>query len=79
MPKLAKRNTIAPDLLAKWDQMIVLLKRHEENHGAHGIAAAKELVAKGCNGGNAIVDKWVKEDKAYDRRTAHGRKEGIKF
>ncbi len=79
MPKLADRTALAPDLLANWDDMIVLLKRHEETHGGHGIAAAKELVANDCRNANGIVTKWANEDKAYDKRTAHGRKEGIKF
>ncbi len=79
MPKLAKRNKGPANVLKKWDAMVTKLKAHERNHGKNGISAAKEIEAAKCNGGNAILKKWNKQDRLYDKKTNHGKKEGVVF
>lgn len=79
MPKHTQRAAMATSTRAAWDQMIAALKSHEEQHGAHGINAARELVRNGCRNGNRIVAKWAEQDRIYDRQTGHGRSEGVIF
>lgn len=79
MPKHTKRGAMPPHIRAAWDRMIAALRAHEEQHGAHGINAAHELVRNGCRNGNAIVAKWAEQDRIYDRLTGHGRSEGVVF
>lgn len=79
MPQHTNRNAMPANIRAEWDNMIAALKAHEEQHGAHGINAARELVQKGCRNGDAIVAKWSEQDRLYDRRTGHGRTEGVVF
>jgi len=73
---------VAPDGMAdldraKWEAMIAVLEQHERNHGAHGLAAAKEVKAANCVGTWRIIRKWAEQDRIYDRQTDHGRKEGV--
>lgn len=79
MPRHTRRGAMPVNIRTEWDQMIAALKSHEEQHGAHGVSAAKELVRQGCRNGNAIVQKWAEQDRIYDRRTGHGRTEGVTF
>ncbi|MEM1274835.1 MAG: DUF922 domain-containing protein [Pseudomonadota bacterium] len=79
MPKHTRRGAMPANIRAEWDKMIAALMAHEEQHGAHGRNAARELVQKRCRNGNAIVQKWAEQDRIYDRVTDHGRTEGVTF
>lgn len=79
MPKLMNADTLPAPVKSQWDTMYAALKAHEETHGAHGLQAAQELERQQCKNGNAIIDKWAAEDRAYDRRSNHGANEGIRF
>ena len=79
MPKHTRRGAMPAKIRVEWDSMIAALKAHEQQHGAHGINAARELVQKGCRNGDAIVAKWAEQDRIYDRNTGHGRTEGVIF
>ncbi|MEM9716211.1 MAG: DUF922 domain-containing protein [Pseudomonadota bacterium] len=77
MPKLAK-NSGAPDALKEeFDRMYGVLLAHERQHGQHGIEAAKEVMAANCENTDPIFAKWQKADRDYDRRTKHGKTEGV--
>ena len=77
MPKIKDRAKTPLSVLKKWDAMLAQLLKHEKQHGQHGINAAQEIEAANCKNGNAIIKKWAAEDKAYDKRTKHGIKEGV--
>lgn len=79
MPLHMNRNEMHPTTRDAWDKMVVALTNHEQQHGAHGTNAAWELVQSGCQNGDAIVTKWSEQDGVYDRRTGHGRTEGVVF
>lgn len=79
IPKHTRLEALPPNIRSAWTQMFSALKTHEEQHGAHGLNAARELVQKRCRNGNAIVEKWAEQDRVYDRRTGHGRSEGVVF
>jgi predicted secreted Zn-dependent protease len=77
MPKLTSK---APaDVKKSFDKMYAKLLKHEKNHGQSGILAGKEIEAKKCKNGDAILKKYNKRDKADDKKTKHGFTEGVKF
>jgi len=76
-PRLANRETAPKQVVKNWDKMMKHLVAHEENHGNHGVQAAKEISENKCRKGKAITRRWAQEDKNYDKRTHHGAKEGI--
>ena len=78
-PEWTNSSTGPQDLQVKWEKMTRALKKHEENHGLHGIKAGREIVANKCRNGRAIIRKWANQDKIYDRNTAHGKKEGVRL
>jgi predicted secreted Zn-dependent protease len=55
MPRHTNRGGMPANLRQQWDRMIAALKAHEEQHGAHGINAARELVQKRCKNGDAVL------------------------
>ncbi|MEQ9243136.1 DUF922 domain-containing protein [Roseovarius indicus] len=79
MPRHVNPALLDEKLRLSWEKMLKALGKHEEQHGAHGVNAARELVEKECRDGNAIVDRWAEQDKIYDRETDHGRFEGVVF
>lgn len=62
---------------AEWERMTSVLEQHERNHGRNGKLAAQEVQSADCKGKWRIIRKWVKQDRLYDKRTNHGRLEGI--
>mgnify|MGYP001792138813 FL=1 len=79
IPKHTRRGAMPAQTRIAWDRMIAALRAHEEQHGVHGMNAARELVQKRCRNGNAIVQKWAEQDRIFDRVTGHGRTEGVTF
>ncbi|MCP5095503.1 MAG: DUF922 domain-containing Zn-dependent protease [Chloroflexi bacterium] len=77
MPRWKNKNNAPKRLQKSWNKMIINLKRHEEGHGLHGINAANAIVKAKCNGSNRIITKWAKQDKVFDKKTGHGRKQGV--
>jgi predicted secreted Zn-dependent protease len=79
-------------LKARWRQFSDALKRHEDRHKDHGLAAGREIEAallaakpaSNCedlatsanSAADAIVKKYQKLDQEYDAQTGHGRSEG---
>lgn len=78
-PKLAKRKKVPLTVRSNWDSMLRKLTAHEENHGGHGISAAREVAEKRCRNAHAIVKQWAAEDKIYDSKTRHGLAEGVRL
>ena len=77
-PQWTDRDRAPPYTRRLWDKMMTARRRHEEGHGRHGLNAAAEVEKSRCAGDpRAITRKWAARDKAYDARTAHGRKEGV--
>jgi predicted secreted Zn-dependent protease len=82
----------AAALKTRWQQFVLALKRHEDGHTEHGLAAGKEIEvallaakpASNCedlavaanSAAEAIVKKYQKLDEDYDRKTDHGRRQG---
>lgn len=77
MPKHTKESKMDPDTRKRWKAMVAALRAHEEKHGAHGIQAAQEIEKTNCANGNAVIAKWNKQDVALDKRTGHGKTEGV--
>ena len=57
--------------------MFANLKKHEEGHGKYAVDAAKEIVKKKCKGAKRTISQMHRQNRAYDRRTDHGRKQGV--
>ncbi|MDR6265415.1 MULTISPECIES: DUF922 domain-containing protein [Rhodobacterales] len=90
MPIWAGWNKADKESQKKWDIMWVKLKRHEEKHHDVTEKMIKELSKqlskdKKLDEKNlpAKMDKFLsdvqKEQKAYDKKSDHGKKEGVKL
>ncbi|MCY4333520.1 MAG: DUF922 domain-containing protein [Litoreibacter sp.] len=77
MPVHSDPKAMPATLRKDWERMITALRLHEEQHGAHGIAAAREIKQAGCKNTRPIVRKYNRADKEFDRRTKHGAKTGV--
>jgi predicted secreted Zn-dependent protease len=77
MPRHTRPDSLPADLRVSWDRMITALLAHERVHTGHGASAAAEIAAAQCEGAYEIIDRWAAEDQAFDRRTDHGRLEGV--
>lgn len=78
-PEWTNQSSASTSLRSDWARMTNALKKHEENHGKHGIKAAREILASKCKNPRKTIGKWAKQDKVYDKRTKHGRLEGVKL
>ena len=92
LPKWRNEAKGAVALKIRWQQFVDGLKRHEDGHKNHGLAAGKEieaallgakpasncedLAAAANSAAEAIVTKYQKLDQDYDRKTGHGRSQG---
>jgi predicted secreted Zn-dependent protease len=95
LPEWIDRDQGTPELRMKWDTYMRALKTHEAGHKNFGLSAAREIEASLLNVGPArtcedlgrqanqkarrIIDKYVKEEKAYDVRTRFGATQGAVF
>ena len=82
-------------LRERWTAFIDALTAHEQGHSDIGLAAAKRIedalwrapVPKTCKGyddqlgkiANTLFDAAIKEQEAFDERTDHGARDGVKF
>jgi len=92
LPKWRREKKGVAALKTRWQQFTDALKRHEDGHKDHGVAAGKEieaallaakpasncgdLAARANSAADAIVKKYQKLDQEYDRKTGHGRTQG---
>jgi predicted secreted Zn-dependent protease len=92
LPKWRSEAKGAAALKTRWQQFFDALRRHEDGHKGHGLAAGKEievallaakpasncedLAAAANSAAEAIVKKYRKLDEDYDRKTDHGRSQG---
>ncbi|MDJ0629245.1 MAG: DUF922 domain-containing protein [Rhodobacter sp.] len=79
LPKLVNRHRLDAAELAEWDRMIAVLTEHEMNHVRIGQGWATAIKRAGCDPAaiKRINREWRGKDGAYDRRTGHGRTEGV--
>lgn len=77
MPKHKDEGKMDAATRKRCKAMVSALKAHEEKHGAHGVQAAREIEQTRCANGDAVIKKWLNEDKAFDKRTRHGATEGV--
>jgi predicted secreted Zn-dependent protease len=92
LPKWRSEKKGVAALKTRWQQFTDALKRHEDGHKVHGVAAGKEieaallaakpasncedLAASANSAADAIVKRYQKLDEEYDRTTGHGRTQG---
>jgi predicted secreted Zn-dependent protease len=76
-PRLTDSNRIPLPVRKRFSAMMEILTQHEQEHGQHGINAAREIKAANCENAKAIVNKWALEDKIYDTETRHGVDQGV--
>ena len=79
MPKWINKDLAPPALQKQWDVMIEKLWLHERGHGQFAIAAAREIERVGCHEAQRILRKLRRQNEAYDRRTKHGRTQGVRL
>ena len=93
IPRWRGENKSSGPLATRWKKFSEAVKRHEAVHKDHGMKAAAEIESalqglkpasncvdldKAANAaGERIIQKYRELDAEYDRRTAHGRKEGV--
>jgi predicted secreted Zn-dependent protease len=79
----------------EWNRYATALRQHENGHRDFGVRTGaevkRELEALGRAGscalldaaanrtGNAVVERFVRDERAYDRDTAHGATQGARF
>lgn len=77
LPRHRDPGKLDPKTRASLMSMIDALTRHEHGHGAYGIQAATAIEQDGCRNGDAILRKYIAAEKAYDKKTNHGIREGV--
>jgi len=80
-PKLRNRNALSVSDLARWDKMTAALWDHEMQHVVIGRNWAAAIKKANCDKAavNRINKRHKGNDAAFDRRTDHGRREGVHF
>jgi predicted secreted Zn-dependent protease len=93
LPRIAKNHPAPPNVQQAFKSYYDALFEHEKNHMKSGLDAAREvekallnldsfencdqLEASANALGNEIVRKYNELDKEYDRKTEHGKTEGV--
>lgn len=77
MPEHENPKRMSPELRQRFDDMLARLWAHERQHGQNGINAAREIARTGCRSPEKIIRKYHHMDQDYDKRTNHGKLEGI--
>ena len=92
MPRWVDRDAAPPKARARWDAFIEAVRKHEEGHRDHGVAAGRELARAvrvlGNRGdcrklrteldqlGERVTASYQALDREYDRATRHGITQG---
>ncbi|MBZ0130356.1 MAG: DUF922 domain-containing Zn-dependent protease [Rhodobacteraceae bacterium] len=77
LPRHKNVNALDAAVRKKWLAMIKALEAHEHKHGQNAINAAEEIEKTKCANGNDVLKKWNKADVDLDKRTRHGKTEGV--
>ncbi|MCG7493907.1 DUF922 domain-containing protein [Thalassobius sp. Cn5-15] len=77
MPRHTRLDDMPADLRREWLRMTDALLKHERMHLDHGRQAAAAVAADKCQTPYEIIDHWAAEDVELDRRTNHGRADGV--
>ena len=87
MPRLADETAVPDPLLRRWRIFVARLAAHEDGHVFSAWRAMPELLAtlraSRCADANAdaerVLERIRQRDIDYDRRTDHGRRQGVRF
>lgn len=95
LPRWVHDGRVSASLARKWDSYLAALRRHEDGHYAHGLAAQKEIEALGqsfhvagaCSAiakafndeASSIIARYQGLDAKYDLDTDHGKSQGATF
>ena len=95
LPRLTTHAKLEEPLKSRWNNYYDALLKHEEGHQNFGIKSVREIEAtlhalgprKDCDtlqkdansAGHRILKKYAKLEKAYDKETNHGIKNGAVF
>jgi predicted secreted Zn-dependent protease len=95
LPKLSNYSSLTNPVKQKWDRYYHALSKHEEGHKNFGVSAAQEIEKsiakmgsrKTCQQleqdansiGKQIIQKYVIQEKNYDKTTNHGVTQGAIF
>lgn len=87
LPRLVGAATAPPDVQASWRRYRAALEAHEANHVRYAHAHRGEVLAaiRGATcttaeaAGQAVLQRLIEHDLAYDRETQHGASEGAVF
>jgi predicted secreted Zn-dependent protease len=79
LPRHSNLRELPAGIRRDWSKMRAALKAHEEQHGAHGIAAAHEIADADCAEAKAIIRKYNLADLRLDRMTQHGLTQGVRL
>lgn len=93
LPQIPKNYATSPDTRSIFNQFYNALFKHEQNHKNSGLFAARdiekallnlgsfpscqELEIAANRKGNQIIEQYAQRDRDYDKRTDHGRLEGV--
>lgn len=79
LPKHSNPDAMPADTRRIWGAMRSALNAHEKQHAAHGMRAAEEISEARCSQAKAIIRKYNRADLRLDRRTEHGRTQGVRL
>lgn len=92
LPQIARNHAVAQPVRQSFENYYLSLFKHEENHMASGLYAAREIEiallnidALNCDeldasvnaSANKIISKYNERDTEYDKKTNHGKTEGV--
>jgi predicted secreted Zn-dependent protease len=79
LPRHSNPGDLPVPIARSWRSMRAALKAHEEEHGSHGIAAAREISQANCVEAKSIIRKYNLADLRLDRLTRHGQTQGVRL
>ncbi|MFK7836982.1 MAG: DUF922 domain-containing protein [Sulfitobacter sp.] len=79
LPRHTNPSAMPQRVKRAFDAMVKNLHAHERLHAQHGIDAAYEIDRAGCRGAQKIIRKYNRADRALDKRTDHGKRDGVVF
>ncbi|MEW9920498.1 DUF922 domain-containing protein [Marimonas sp. MJW-29] len=79
MPRHRNPDAMDPRMRQSFQTMLERLMAHERQHGRNGISAAREISESRCKRPHQIIRKYNEIDLAFDRRTNHGVREGVRL
>lgn len=79
MPFLVAPERLSDGVMRQWTRMYKALETHELRHEQIAVEVANEIIEDNCNSAEEKIKNLEKLNKEYDRKTAHGFSEGVRF